>query len=95
VHLLSKLRCDAALAVPYTGPYAGRGPQRKYGPTIDDDHLPGPYLKEPTVEGHIQTCLSQAQLLPKAFAQPLHVVIIAKTNLRPQARAPGVLFSSD
>src|SRR5262245_58175710 len=30
LHLISKLRCDAALYFPYTGPYAGRGPHRKY-----------------------------------------------------------------
>jgi hypothetical protein len=29
LHLISKLRCDAALYFPYTGPYAGRGPRRK------------------------------------------------------------------
>ena len=31
LHLISKLRCDAALYFPYIGPYAGRGPHRKYG----------------------------------------------------------------
>ena len=54
-----------------------------------------PYLKETTVEGHIQTRLYQAQLLHKEFAQPLHVVIIVKTNLYTQACAHVVLFSSD
>jgi len=39
LHLISKLRCDAALYVPYTGPYAGRGPHRQYGPKIGYDHL--------------------------------------------------------
>ena len=34
-------------------------------------------------------------LLHKEFTQPLNVVIIVKTNLRPQARAHVVLFSSD
>jgi hypothetical protein len=95
LHLISKLRCDAALYVPYTGPYAGRGPHRKYGPKIDYDHLPWQYLKETTVEGHIQTCVYQTQLLHKEFPQPLNVVIIAKTNLRTQARAHVILFSSD
>src|SRR6266700_291637 len=95
LHLISKLRYDAALYVPDSGPYAGRGPHRKYGPKIDDDHLPGHSLKETTVEGHVQTCVYQAQLLHKEFQQPLHVVIIAKTNLRTQARAHVVLFSSD
>ena len=95
LHLISKLRCDAALYFPYTGPYAGRGPHRKYGDKVDYDDLPVPYLKETTVEGHMQTCLYQMQLLHKEFAHPLNVVIIVKTNLRTQARAHVVLFSSD
>jgi putative transposase len=95
LHLISKLRCDAALYLPYTGPYAGRGPHRKYGHKVDGDNLSVQYLKETTVEGHIQSRLYQAQLLHKEFAQPLNVVIIAKTNLRTQARAHVVLFSSD
>ena len=95
LHLISKLRCDAALYFPYTGGYAGRGPRRKYGPKVDYDHLPVQYRKETTVEGHIETCLYQMQVLHKEFAQPLNVVIIAKTNLHTQARAHVVLFSSD
>src|SRR5262245_812928 len=95
LHLISKLRCDAALYFPYTGPYAGRGPHRKYGSKVDYAHLPGQSLQETTVEGHIQTCIYQAQLLHKEFPQPLNVVIIVKTNLRTQARAHVVLFSSD
>ena len=95
LHLISKLRCDAALYLPYTGPYAGRGPHRKYGSKLDYDHLPEKYRKETTVEGHIETRLYQAQLLHKEFVQPLNVVIIAKTNLRTQAHAHVLLFSSD
>jgi putative transposase len=59
------------------------------------DDLPVQYRKETTVEGHIQTRLYQAQLLHKEFAQPLNVVIIAKTNLHTQACAHVVLCSSD
>jgi putative transposase len=95
LHLISKLRCDAALYFPYAGPYAGRGPRRKYGDKVDYANLPAQYLKATTVEGHIQTCLYQIQLLHKEFAQPLNIVIIVKTNLRTQARAHVVLFSSD
>ena len=95
LHLISKLRGDAARYFPYTGPYAGRGPRRKYGRKVDDENLPAQYLKETTMEGHIQTCLSQMPLLHKEFAQPLNVVILAKTNLRTQARAHVILFSSD
>ena len=95
LHLISKLRSDAALYFPYTGPYAGRGPRRKYGRKVDYDALPAQYLKATTVEGHIQTRVYQMQLLHKEFTQPLNVVMIAKTNLRTQARAHVVLFSSD
>src|SRR5215831_622925 len=95
LQLISKLRCDAALYFPYTGPHAGRGPRRKYGHKVAYDHLLAQYLKETTVEGHIETRLYQMPLLHKEFAQPLNVVIIAKTNLRTQARAHVVLFSSD
>src|SRR5437660_2360389 len=79
LHLISKLRADSALYWPYTGPYAGRGPRRKYGDKVDYAHLPEKYLQETTVEGHIQTHLYQAQLLHKEFAQPLNVVMIVKT----------------
>src|SRR5215471_128905 len=95
LHLISKLRYDAALYCPYTGSYAGRGPHRKYGAKVDYDHLPMQYLKETTVEGHMQTCIYQMHLLHKEFQQPLNVVIIVKMNLRTQARAHVVLFSSD
>jgi putative transposase len=95
LHLISKLRYDAALYFPYTGPYAGRGPRRTYGRKVEYDALPAPYLKATTVERHMKTCVYQMQLLHKEFTHPLHVVIIAKTNLRTQARAHVVLFSSD
>jgi putative transposase len=95
LHLISKLRYDAALYFPYTGSYAGRGPHRKYGDKVNYDDLPMPYLKETTVEGHMKTCVYQMPLLHKEFTQPLNIVIIAKTNLRTQARAHVVLFSSD
>jgi putative transposase len=95
LHLISKLRYDAALYFPYTGPYTGRGPHRKYGEKVNYDALPMSDLKETTVEGHMETCVYQMQLLHKEFPHPLNVVIIAKTNLRTQACAHVVLFSSD
>ena len=71
LHLISKLRGDAALYFPYTGPSAGRGPRRKYGRKVDDDNIPETYLKQTTVDEHIETRLYQAQLLHKEFAQLL------------------------
>ena len=95
LHLISKLRCDAALYFPYAGPYVGRGPRRKYGRKVDYTNIPETYLKETIVEGDMQTHLYQVQLLHKEFTQPLNVVLIVKTNLRTQAQARVILFSSD
>ncbi len=47
------------------------------------------------MEDAVETCVSQAELLHKEFAQPLNVVVIVKTNLQTQARAHVLLFSSD
>ena len=95
LHLISKLRCDAALYFPYAGPYVGRGPRRKDGSKVDYAHMPEQSLKETTVEGHLQTRVYQAQWLHKEFAQPWNVVLLVKTNLRTQAQAHVILFSSD
>src|SRR5207244_6228080 len=95
LHLISTLRYDAALSLPSTGPSAGRGPRRKYGRKVEAGNMPEQYLQETTVEGHIQTRLSQAQLLHKECVQPVHVVILAKTTLRTQAQAHVILFSRD
>jgi putative transposase len=92
-HLISKLRGAAALYFPYTGPYAGRGPRRKYGRKVAYANLPVHSLISTTVEGEIETRLSQAQRLPKEFAHPLPVVILVKTNRRTQAHAHVMLFS--
>jgi hypothetical protein len=95
LHLVSKLRYDAALYFPYDGPYSGRGPRRKYGDKIDYHNIPGKYLQQTTVEKGIQTNIYQAQMLHKEFAQALNVVIILKINLKTRARAHVILFSSD
>ena len=95
LHLISKLRCDAALYLPYDGPYQGRGPHRKYGAKLDYHAMPERYLKATTLEEQIATRIYQAEVLHKDFPQPLNVVIIVKTNLTTQAWAHVVLFSSD
>jgi hypothetical protein len=95
LHLISKFRCDAALSFPYAGLYAGWGPRRKYGSQVDDGNMPAKYLKETTVEGHIQTRVYQAPLLHTEFAQPLPGVIITKLNLHTYGRAHVLLLSRD
>ncbi len=95
LHLISKLRCDSALYLPYDGPYQGHGPHRKYGDKLDYRQLPASCLKTTTIEGPIETRIYQTQARHKEFSQPLNVVIIVKTNLHTQAWAHVILFSSD
>ena len=95
LHLISKLRYDAALYFPYDGPYSGNGPRRKYGDKIDYDNIPTQYLKEVQIEDGIRTCIYQMTMLHKDFAEPLNIVIIHKTNLKTQALSHVVLFSDD
>ena len=95
LHLVSKLRCDAALYFRYQGSYAGRGAPRQYGDKIEYDHIPTDYLYQTSIDAHIQTDIYQAQMRHRDFAQLLNVVIIYKTNLKTGARAHIILFSSD
>jgi len=95
LHLISKLRCDAALYLPYDGPYQGHGPHRKYGAKLNYRQLPDQCLQETTTQGHIATRIYQIEALHKEFSQKLNVVVIVKTNLQTQAGAHVILFSSD
>ena len=95
LHLISKLRYDAALYFPYEGSYSGRGPRKKYGDKIDYRNIPDRYLVATEIEGEIETRIYQVQLLHRDFAQALNVVIITKTNRASGAFANVNLFSSD
>lgn len=95
LHVISKLRHDAALFLPYTGAYSGRGPHRKYGARLDYAHLPAQYLQASVTEDNIRTDTYQMQVWHTAFAAPLNVVILVKTNLKTGAWAHVILFSSD
>jgi putative transposase len=95
LHLISKLRTDAALYTPYSGPYAGRGPRQIYGAKLDYGALPLAAHQTTTVAGTITTRIFQTHLLHKEFPQPLNVVIIQKTNAQTGKQAHVILFSSD
>jgi len=95
LHLMSKLRSDAALYFAYDGPYQGRGPRRKYGAKLDVDAIPAQYLCQRSTENGVETRISQVEVLHKEFPQPLNVVVIVKINLTTQKRAHVILFSSD
>jgi putative transposase len=95
LHLVSKLRYDSALFLPFMGKYKGRGPRRKYGKKLDCHHLASRYLKSSSVEDDIRTCIYQAQVWHKLFVDMLNVVIITKTHLKTGTTSHVILFSSD
>jgi len=95
LQLISKLRADSCLYLPYDGPYAGHGPRRKYGDKINPHALPERFLCQTSVEDALETRIYQIEALHKTFAQALNIVIIVKTNLKTQAVAHVLLFSSD
>ena len=95
LHLISKLRYNSALYLPYDGPYSGRGPRRKYGQKLDYQNLPSEYLKSTSVDKEIETQIYQMSLWHKKFSDLLNIVVIVKTNLKTKKTAHVVLFSSD
>jgi putative transposase len=95
LHLISKLRSDAALYPAFVGEYRGRGPKPKYGPKLDVRNLDAKYLKHTSIDDHVRTDLYQGQFYNKEFAFPLTVVIMLKTNLQTHAHAHVILFSTD
>jgi len=95
LHLISKLRQDAALYFVYAGEQKRFGPRRRYGSKLTYQAIPEQYQVDSYQEEKIHTAIYQATLLHKSFAGPLNVVILVKVNLTTGARAHTVLFSSD
>ena len=95
MHLISKLRYDAALYFLYEGEQKARGRRKRYGDKVDYHNLPARFLVNSFREKGIRTDIYQAPMLHKSFAQVLNVVILVKTNLATGKCAHVILFSSD
>ncbi len=95
LHLISKLRSNAALYTAFEGEHSGKGPKPKYGVKIDFHRMDDKYLKETKLEGNLRTDIYQGTFLNKEFGFALNVVILLKTNLDTQTQAHVVLFCTD
>lgn len=95
LHLISKLRHDAALHFAYAGPKPKRGPTPRLGEQVDVRKIPDQYLKETKIADGFETRTYQLQLLHQDFPDPLNIVILLRTNLTTGAWANVILFSSD
>jgi putative transposase len=95
LHLISKMRFDAALFPAFEGEHCGPGPKPKYGAKIDVRKLDARYLKATSIEDNLRTDIYQGKFYNKEFAFALNVIIILKTNLDTHAQAHVILFSTD
>lgn len=95
LHLISKLRHDAALYQPYAGDQPRRGPTPRYGDKLDYAHLPVAALVSTERDGddHVETY--HLQVYHKDHAERLNLVVIVKTQLPTGKRGHVVLFSTD
>jgi len=95
LHLISKLRHDAALYLPYNGPTPRRGPTPRYGQKLDYQQLPSEALCHSVIVGDYRSDTYQMQSFHKAFSDALNVVVVVKTHLKTGKRGHVVLFSTD
>jgi putative transposase len=95
LHLISKLRHNAALHLPYSGPPPLRGPTPRYGDKLNYGNLPAEALCQTVTEKEVRTDTYHLTALHHDFPMPLNVVILVKTHLRTHQRAHVSLFSTD
>jgi putative transposase len=95
LHLISKLRHDAALYLPYNGPTPRRGPTPRYGQKLDYQQLPPEALCHSVIEGDYRIDTYQMQAFHKAFSDALNLVVVVKTHLKTGKRGHVALFSTD
>jgi DDE superfamily endonuclease len=95
LHLISRLRHNAALYLPYHGSKPPRGPTPRYGDKLNYQALPADALCQTVMEGHYRMDTYQLTVLHHDFPDPLNVVILVKTDRRSGKRGHVVLFSTD
>jgi len=95
LHLISKLRRDAALYLPPTIPYQGRGRPAIYGEKFDPKEIESKYLVSTQTQGNITTEVYEIECRHKRFPDPLNVVCLRKTHTKTQEKSHVLLFTSD
>ncbi len=95
LHLISKLRHNAALYLPYTGSKPRRGPTPRYGDKLDYTTLAHTACVFAVTEGNVQVETYQLTALHQDFPDPLNLVVLVKTHRKTGKRAHVLLFSTD
>jgi len=76
LHLISKMRSDAALYPAIEAEHSGSGAKPKYGKKIDVRKMDAKYPKETSIEDNLRTAIYQGYIYNKEFAFALNVVVI-------------------
>ena len=95
LHLISKLRTDAALYYPPTTPYKGRGRRAIYGDRFNPQQIDNKWRVSAETTDNTRTEVYQVPLRHKQFADPLNIVCVLKTHLLTAQKSHVLLFSSD
>ena len=95
LQIISKMRHDAALYLPYAGPKPRRGPTPRYGQKLDYQRLPAQTLCHSVIEGDYRIDTYQMQAFHKSFPDRLNIVVVVKTHLKTGKHGHVVLFSTD
>jgi putative transposase len=95
LHLIAKMRSDAALYLVPTALQKQLSPHRKYGNRLDFAKMPEALLRSCETEGGYETRVYQALCLHKQFAHLLNVVVLKKTHLDSGRVGHVILFSTD
>ena len=92
--IISKLRHNAALYLPYSGPKPARGATPRYGDKRDYAHLPPEALCKSTTDDLFSQTY-HLKVFHKDFQDALNVVIVVKIHPKTGKRGHIVLFSTD
>jgi DDE superfamily endonuclease len=95
LHIISKMRHDAALYLPYSGPKPARGATPRYGDKLNYAQLPAQYLVSTTVEDDYRIETDQMSAYHKDYPDCLNVVVVVKAQLTTGRCGHVVLFSTD
>lgn len=95
LHIISKMKRNAALYLPYSGSKPPRGPSPRYGDKVNYQHLPQSAQVTSRVEEDYRIETYQLQLYHKDYPDLLNVVVLVKTHLPSDKRGHIVLFSTD
>jgi len=95
LHIISKMRRNAALYLPYSGGKPRCGPTPRYGDKLDYTYLPAEALVATRIDGDYRIDTYHLHLYHKDYPDLLNVVVVVKTHLKSGKRRHVVLFSTD